>query len=158
MIQKLKYISLSLVSAAVIIVAFAFTSETKQNPQYKVVTIVESIVPMGLGRSRIIEENNPMNVDDFTTERTNGKKSSQGDVKRKDAKIAKFKETKLLNFYSGLGINFQNIASNDAIIGSKINKMVAEGWALEFVVSGVESESGKGDGKGIYITRLVFKK
>ena len=34
------------------------------------------------------------------------------------------KETKLLNFYSLVGINFQNIASNDAVIGAKINEMI----------------------------------
>jgi len=32
-----------------------------------------------------------------------------------------------LNFYSVAGINFQNIASNDALIASKINKLAEEG-------------------------------
>ena len=91
--------------------------------QMKVVTIVESIVPMGLGRSRIIEHQGDLDVSDFTTERTDGKKSNQKDVKREDAKIATLSETKLLNFYSGVGINFQNIASNDALITSKINEI-----------------------------------
>jgi hypothetical protein len=38
-----------------------------------------------------------------------------------------------------------------------INSMVAEGWELVFVTSGVES-SGKGDTQGIFITRYIFKK
>lgn len=129
-----------------------------QKIEYKVITTVESIVPMGLGRSRIIEEKSPINVDDFTTERTDGKKSDQGDVKRSDAKVNVFAETKLLNFFSVAGINFQNIASNDAMISSKISKLVEEGFELAFVTSGVESDSGKGDGQGIFITRFIFKR
>jgi hypothetical protein len=129
-----------------------------QTFEYKVITTVESIVPMGIGRSRIIEEKSPINAEDFTTERTDGKKSDQKDVKRSDAKVSLFAETKLLNFYSMAGINFQNIASNDALISSKINSLVEQGYDLAFVTSGVESDSGKGDGKGIFITRYVFKK
>jgi hypothetical protein len=52
----------------------------------------------------------------------------------------------------------QNVASNDAMISSKVNAMVAEGWELVFVTSGVESDAGKDDGKGIFITRYIFKK
>lgn len=129
-----------------------------QAQTFKVITVVESIVPGGVGRSRIIEENTPMDVENFTTERTDGKDSKQSEVKRKDAKVDSFEETKLLNFYSIAGINFQNIASNDAIISSKLNQMAEEGWDLAFVTSGVESSSGADDGNGIFITRFVFKK
>ena len=138
-------------------VSFGTTSVSAQT-EYKVITVVESIVPGGLGRSRIIENRSEINEKDFTTERTDGKKSDQGKVKRADAKVDKFKETKILNFYSGVGINFQNIASNDALVTSKINHLVADGWELAFVTSGVESNAGDRDGKGIYITRLMFKK
>jgi len=124
--------------------------------EYKVVTTVESVVPMGLGRSRIIETTDTLEVKDFTTSRTDGKKSNQKNVSRKDAKVDKFDETKLLNFYSAVGINFQNIASNDALISSKINNLISEGWELKFVLSGVESDAGKGDGTGIFITRFIF--
>jgi hypothetical protein len=72
--------------------------------------------------------------------------------------VKNFEETKLLNFFNIGGIRFQNIAANDALITSKINAMVAEGWELAFVTSGVESEGGKGDGQGIFITRYIFKK
>lgn len=142
---------------SIIALAFVFESNA-QSTKYKVITSIESIVPMGLGRSRIIEEKNPMDAQQFTTERTNGKKSQQRSVKRKAAKVNKFAETKLLNFYSIAGINFQNIASNDAILSSKINTLVSEGWELAFVNSAVESDSGKGDGEGIFITRYIFKK
>jgi hypothetical protein len=129
-----------------------------QAQEIKVITIIESIVPMGLGRSRMIEEKADMDYKILTSERTDGKKSNSGNTKRSDAKVDKFAETKLLNFYSGVGINFQNIASNDAVISSKINEMISQGWTLTFVTSAVESDSGKGDGAGIFITRLFFSK
>ncbi len=126
--------------------------------EYKVVTIVESIVPMGLGRSRLIENTSEISAADLTTERTDGKNSNQKDVKRGNVKVDSFKETKLLNFYSAVGINFQNIASNDAVIASKINELTAKGWKLTYVTSAVESDAGKSDGNGIFITRLFFTK
>ncbi len=129
-----------------------------QNYEYKIVTIIESIVPMGIGRSRIIENKQEISAGDLTTERTDGKTSKQNSVNRSDAKIQQFEETTLLNFYSGVGINFQNIASNDAIITSKIMEIAGQGWDLTFALSGVESDAGEKDGKGIYITRLIFKR
>jgi hypothetical protein len=143
---------LFLIVAAVVIIAGI------QAQEYMIVTTVESIVPAGIGRSRMIVQKDDLNVDDFTTTRTDGKKSSQSDVKRSDAKIKNFDETKLLNFYSIAGINFQNVASNDALITDKINKLAKEGWRLMFVTSAVESDAGKDDGEGIFITRFIFLK
>jgi hypothetical protein len=135
----------------------SFTEMNAQTYEYKIVTSIESIVPMGLGRSRIVSENEEKNYKDFTSERTSeNKKQNKSD--RGDAKVDDFEETKLVNFYSAVGINFQNVASNDALLSSKINTMVSEGWDLAFVTSGVESDSGKGDGKGIFITRFIFKR
>ncbi len=134
-----------------------FSLDTKAQ-EMKVVTIVESIVPGGLGRSRIIEAKEVLDAKTLTTTRVDGKKSDQDDVKRSDAKIENFEETKLLNFYSLVGINFQNIASNGAAITSKINDLLKDGWQLQFVTRGVESDAGKSDGNGIFITRLYFKK
>ncbi|MCB9231485.1 MAG: hypothetical protein H6581_07475 [Bacteroidia bacterium] len=138
--------------------AALFVGELAAQTQYKVITTVESIIPGGLGRSRLIETTTELNADEFTTSRTSGKDSDQGSVKRSDAKIDAFNETKLLNFYSLTGINFQNIASNDALITDVLNKMSADGWSLMHVVSGVESDAGKQDGEGIFITRYIFKK
>lgn len=129
-----------------------------QQTQYKIITVVESIVPGGLGRSRIIEEKDDISSEDMTAERTDGKNSNINDVKRKDLKIDKFEETKLLNFYSIAGINFQNIASNDAIISDKLTTLSAEGWELMFMTSGVESSAGGDDTEGIFITRFLFKR
>ena len=36
--------------------------------------------------------------------------------------------------------------------------MAKQGWELMFVTSGVESDAGEKDGKGIFITRYIFKK
>ncbi|MGB6151517.1 MAG: hypothetical protein WBG48_05950 [Pricia sp.] len=125
--------------------------------QIKIITSVESIVPSGLGRSRIIDAQEEKDATEFTsvqTEDDNARnKSDRGEIRVKN-----FEETKLLNFYNIAGIRFQNIAANDAVISSKLTAMVQEGWELMFVTSGVESDSGQGDGQGIFITRYVFKK
>jgi hypothetical protein len=126
--------------------------------EYTVITSVESIVPGGLGRSRMIYNKTDMDASNFTTTRTDGTDSKMGQVKRKDLKVAEFEETKMLNFFSLAGINFQNIASNDALISSKINDMIAAGWDLAFVVSGVESFAGEPDSEGIFVTRYIFKR
>lgn len=126
--------------------------------EYKVLTSVESIIPAGLGRSRLLESKTNLNPDDFTTERSGGTDSKQGKVRRKDIKIDDLNETKMLNFFSPIGINFQNIASNDALISGKLTEMSAEGWELAFVVSGVESDGGGDDGQGIYVTRYIFRR
>ena len=125
--------------------------------QFKVITSVESIVPSGLGRSRIISANEEKDYKEYTTTQTE-EDNTRNKSKRGEIRVKGFDETKLLNFYNIAGIRFQNIAANDAIITSKINGMIAEGWELAFVTSAVESEGGKGDGKGIFITRYIFKK
>jgi len=143
---------------AVLFMLMAFASQAQTVYEYKIITTVESIVPMGAGRSRIVEHNVPMNYESATTTRDEANKFKNNKIKRKGLKISSFNETKLLNFYSMVGINFQNIASNDAFISSKLSKMSAEGWDLYSVASGVESDAGKDDGKGIFITRYIFRK
>jgi len=123
--------------------------------EYLVVTTVESVVPMGVGRSRMMQETDSLNYKDFTTVRTDGK-TAKDKASRSDIKIDSMEETMLLNFYSAVGINFQNIASNDAMITSKLNELTKQGYRLMFVTSGVESDAGKGDGTGIFITRFIF--
>ncbi|MFD1160848.1 MULTISPECIES: hypothetical protein [Hwangdonia] len=131
--------------------------EINAQVEYKVITSVESIVSSGLGRSRLISANEEKNFEEFTSTQTEDdntrNKSKRGEIRVKD-----FDETKLLNFFNLGGIRFQNIAANDAVITSKINTMVTEGWELAFVTSAVESDSGKGDGQGIFITRYIFKR
>ncbi|MEL6556750.1 MAG: hypothetical protein AAFQ94_01110 [Bacteroidota bacterium] len=141
-------------------VCLVLTIFTISNAQeYKIITTVESIIPAGIGRSRMLSPTEEVDSEKFTTERTNGKKGNeQNKVRRRDLRIDGIEETKLLNFYSLTGINFQNIASNDALVSDKLTQMAKNGWELVFVTSGVESDGGETDGEGIYITRYVFKR
>lgn len=94
---------------------------------YRQFSTIESVVPGGLGRSRVII-------------------SDQG-----DQEVGK----DLLNFYSMVGINFKNVASNDRLIVETINEFNSTGWELHAVTTGVQS----GDkGGGIFITRYLFRK
>ena len=93
------------------------------------VTVVESVVPGGLGRSRMIS------LDE------NGK----------------MEETKLENFFSMAGINFGNIRENDQQITNKITELTNDGWHLYQVTSGVYSGNNNSN-NGIFITRYLFSK
>lgn len=138
----------------IIIALFCFFDLIAQ-VEYKVITSVESIVPSGAGRSRLISANETKDFRDYTSSQTD-ENNKRNKSKRSDIRIKSFDETKLLNFYNIGGIRFQNIAANDALVTSKINNMVSEGWELEFVNSAVES-STEGD-PGIFITRYIFKR
>jgi len=140
-------------------ISFSFITKENQNPQieYKVITSVESIVPNGLGRSRLISSNEERNFEDYTSERSD-KDDKRNKSKRGAIRIKDFEETKLLNFYNIGGIRFQNIVSNDVVITSKLIAMAEEGWELAFVSSSSESDAGQGDGQGIFVTRYIFKR
>ena len=86
---------------------FSGFAQTKY--EYQQITAVESVVPGGLGRSRLI---------------TTGKDGSM-------------EEIKLENFFSLVGINFGNIKENDRVIAAKIEERVNEGWELMSVTPGV---------------------
>ncbi len=148
------FIMKKIIFTAVITLAAAFSMNAQQ---YKVITSVESIVPNGLGRSRIINALEDKDYKEFTSVQTEDD-NTRNKSDRSEIRVKNFEETKLLNFYNLGGIRFQNIAANDAVITSMINDMITNGWELAFVVSGVESEGGKGDGQGIFITRYIFRK
>lgn len=130
---------------------------SKQEFEVKVITSVESIVPSGLGRSRLISANDKRDYKKYTSTQTEDN-NTRNKSKRKDIRVKDFEETKLLNFYNVAGIRFQNIAANDALISSKLTTMISEGWDLAFVTSAVESDAGNKDGNGIFITRYIFKR
>lgn len=144
---------------ALLLVLFFGTISTLFAQDVKIVTVIESVVPNGLGRSRMIVSNEIKDYKEYTTTRTEEKskdkknKSKRGDIRTKD-----YEETKLLNFYNIGGIRFQNIAANDALVTSKILDMLKNGYELKFVNSGVEASAGKGDKTGIYVTRYIFIK
>jgi hypothetical protein len=145
-----------LIALFVLLAVFVFDMKA-QGYEVKVITSVESIVPNGLGRSRIISANAERDYTEFTTTQSEDD-NSRNKSDRSDIRVKDFDETKLLNFYNLGGIRFQNIAANDAVITSKINAMLSEGWDLAHVASAVESDSGKDDGQGIFITRYIFKR
>lgn len=129
----------------------------QQGYEFTSFTVIESIVPNGVGRSRIIHASEERDYKEFTSVRTeedNGRnKSDRGEIRVKN-----FEETKILNFYNIGGIRFQNIAANDAVINSKVTAMMDAGWELVTITAGVESKGGKDDSDGIYITRFYFKR
>ena len=138
---------------AILLISFDLFAQN----EYKVITSVESIVPNGLGRSRLISSNDVKDYKEFTSNQTE-EDNTRNKSKRDEIRVKNFEETKLLNFYNLGGIRFQNIAANDALITSKINSMSEEGWELIFVTSGVESKGDKSDNNGIFITRYIFKR
>ncbi len=141
----------------VIAIAVFGLAEVSAQVEYKVVTSVESIVPNGLGRSRLISANETKDYKEYTSTQT-AEDNTRNKSDRSDIRVKGFDETKLLNFYNLGGIRFQNIAANDALITSKINTMIEEGWELAFVTSAVESKGSKDDKQGIFITRYIFKR
>lgn len=62
-------------------------------------------------------------------------------------------EIKLENFFSMVGINFENIRTNDRTITDKISDLTADGWELKFVSTGVYAADKS---TGIFITRYTF--
>ena len=148
----------SIVTLLTLSVAHMYGQETsKQAFEIKVITSVESIIPSGLGRSRLISSNDERDYKQFTSSRTE-ENDTRNKSKRKDIRLKNFEETKLLNFYNLGGIRFQNIAANDALIASKLTEMLSEGWDLMFITSAVESDAGKNDDNGIFITRYILKR
>jgi hypothetical protein len=121
----------SLALIAIASLFMAFTQANKQSSErieYMQFSTVESVVPGGLGRSRIITTKNGTSEID---------------------------EIKLQNFYSLVGINFGNIRHNDLLITDKITELSNLGWELTHVTSGVESGVEK---TGLFITRYLFKR
>lgn len=142
-----------LLLSAILLLCFDLTAQI----EYKVITSVESIVPNGLGRSRLVSSQETKDYKEFTSTQTD-EDNTRNKAKRDEIRVKNFEETKLLNFFNLGGIRFQNIAANDAIITSKLNSMSDEGWELMFVTSAVESKGDKSDNNGIFITRYIFKR
>ena len=145
--------TIKLLLLTIFLISFDLTAQT----EYKIITSVESIVPNGLGRSRLISSNDVKDYKEFTSTQTEDD-NTRNKSKRDEIRVRNFDETKLLNFYNLGGIRFQNIAANDALITSKLNAMSNEGWELMFVTSGVESKGDKSDNNVIFITRYIFKR
>ncbi len=99
--------------------------------EYKQISTIESVVPGGLGRSRLV-----------STE-------PNGQVVERELK----------NFYSMTGINFGNVGNNDQVIVEKLNQMSEDGWDLYTVTTGSNQQISNGSSSsGLFITRYVFRR
>lgn len=106
--NKTQWLAALVLIAGALTFSFGFTTQESKTV-YTQITTIESVVPGGLGRSRMI---------------TTGPDGS-------------VKEVQMENFFSMVGINFGNIRQNDKTITDKINEMTADGWKLDHVNSGV---------------------
>ena len=144
----------------IIISGFSTTYQTEQKTppvyEFEIVTVVESLIQSGLGRSRMISKTENVNYREATTIRKEDGEKDKSKKKRSEIRTQAFEETKLLNFYNVAGIRFNNIATNDAMVRSKLNEMSSQGWELFTVTSGVESADKERD--AIFITRYIFRK
>lgn len=134
-------------------------NETKAQKGYEFTsfTVIESIIPNGLGRSRIIHALETRDYKEFASVRSEDD-NTRNKSDRDDIRVKNFEETKILNFFNLGGIRFQNIAANDAMVNSKVNGMMEDGWELMTIIAGVESDAGEKDNQGIFITRFYFKR
>ena len=157
----MNYINLShfVLGIILLIIIAAFNQAKETSPQFEFTsfTVVESIIPNGLGRSRIINSLEPRDYNEYTSIKSPGFQS-RNKSDRQEIRANEYEETKLLNFFNIVGIRFQNIAANDALINDKVSNMLNDGWELVNIVAGVEAVGSEDDKNGIYITRFYFKR
>ena len=147
-------------AAALLVTLFAFTNKTAKpagEVEFTSFTVVESIIPNGLGRSRIINSLEKKDYKEYTSVKS-AEEKARNKSDRDEIRVKNYEETKLLNFYTVVGLRFQNIAANDALVNDKVTTMLNEGWELVNIVAGVEAIGGKDDKNGIYLTRFYFKR
>jgi hypothetical protein len=115
-------------SIAIIVSLFAFNTPAPSY-EYMAFTTIESIVPGGMGRSRLLM----------------------------DGGNGKLDEQKIKNLYSMVGIKMENIFQNDQDVVAKLNDLSTEGWELAFANTGVQSPTDGGT-SGIYCTRYILRR
>jgi hypothetical protein len=135
--DTIKTFSVATLAALLVLAIFSFrtTAPSSQEApvvyEYKQFSTIESVVPGGLGRSRILT------TDDG----------------------GQLLEKELRNFYSLVGINFENIANNDRAIVDRMNAYAEDGWELTQVTTGSNSLQNQGNSSGgLFITRYVFRR
>ncbi|RAI92121.1 hypothetical protein [Algoriphagus yeomjeoni] len=99
-----------------------------------------------------------MDDSEYAAFKTDGSKAKNKELEGRYTKVEKLEEIKLHNIFDGFEVAPKNVAFNDAMISSKINSMVKEGWNLVYVTSAVENDAGDVNLNGILITRLFFSK
>ena len=157
--KNIKDITISIfavIGFVAIITAFTNQPEELKSLEFETVTVIESLIQNGLGRSRMISKTENVDYREATTIRKDDGEKEKSKKSRSEIRTKAFEETKLLNFYNIAGIRFNNIATNDAMIKAKLNEMSAQGWELVSVAAGVESADKERD--AIFITRFFFKR
>ena len=127
----MKNLNTVLISGAAILMmasVFAFSAPAPSY-EYQTFTTIESIVPGGLGRSRMLLDNGSGSLD----------------------------EQKIKNLYSVVGIKMENIFNNDLSVTEKLNELSEDGWELAFTNTGVQSPTDGGS-NGIYCTRYILRR
>tara|TARA_B110000459_G_scaffold72724_1_gene81616 strand:+ start:462 stop:854 length:393 start_codon:yes stop_codon:yes gene_type:complete len=107
---------------------FAFSAPAPSY-EYQTFTTIESIVPGGMGRSRMLLDNGSGSLD----------------------------EQKIKNLYSVVGIKMENIFNNDLSVTEQLNDLSEDGWELAFTNTGVQSPTDGGS-NGIYCTRYILRR
>ena len=159
MMKNIKDITISIfavIGFVAIITAFTNQPEELKSLEFETVTVIESLIQNGLGRSRMISKTENVDYREATTIRKDDGEKEKSKKSRSEIRTKAFEETKLLNFYNIAGIRFNNIATNDAMIKAKLNEMSAQGWELISIAAGVESADKERD--AIFITRFFFKR
>ena len=127
----MKHLNTVLISGAAILMmasVFAFSAPAPSY-EYQTFTTIESIVPGGMGRSRMLLNNGSGSLD----------------------------EQKIKNLYSVVGIKMENIFNNDLTVTEKLNDLSEDGWELAFTNTGVQSPTDGGS-NGIYCTRYILRR
>lgn len=99
-----------------------------QNVEVMQINIIESVVPGGMGRSKML-------VTDASGATT---------------------ELEVQNIFSMAGINFGNLAKNETTLVKKLNELTGQGWVV-VGVTGSSYSPGEGN-NGIYMTRYVLQR
>jgi hypothetical protein len=127
----MKNLNTVLISGAAILMmasVFAFSAPAPSY-EYQTFTTIESIVPGGMGRSRMLMDNGSGSLD----------------------------EQKIKNLYSVVGIKMENIFNNDLSVTEHLNDLSEDGWELAFTNTGVQSPTDGGS-NGIYCTRYILRR
>ncbi|MDA3944517.1 MAG: hypothetical protein PF694_13380 [Bacteroidetes bacterium] len=127
--KQILIISLALIALSSLLYSFSTPTPEATQVKWLQITVIESVVPGGAGRSRMIT------IDE------NGKTD----------------EVKINNFFSIAGINFGNIRENDQTVTNEIQELTNQGWTLEHISSGVFS-GNQNNSNGIFLTRYLLKK
>jgi hypothetical protein len=129
--KRVHYLSITIVVLAIAALLYSFKTPSPQPTatRWLQITVVESVIPGGIGRSRLVT------VDD------------QGNMS----------EVKIKNFFSLAGINFGNIRENDLSITTAIQELSVQGWELKHVTSGAFS-GNESNTNGIFLSRYLFSK